>query len=50
MQEMGVNIIDIGHFGSEWTVLLKVMEGIYKDFKDVEVMESKKCQDPYTFI
>ena len=23
---------------------------IYKDFKDVEVMESKKCQDPYTFI
>ena len=49
-KEMGINIIDIGHFGSEWTVFLKVMENIYKDFKDVEVMESKKCQDPYTFI
>ena len=49
-KEMGINIIDIGHFGSEWTIFLKVMEGLYKDFKDVEVIESKKCKDPYTFI
>ena len=38
-KEMGINIIDIGHFGSEWTVFLKVMENIYKDFKDVEVID-----------
>ena len=49
-KEMGISIIDIGHFGSEWTIFLKVMEGLYKDFKDVEVIESKKCKDPYTFI
>ncbi|MCQ2969847.1 MAG: Nif3-like dinuclear metal center hexameric protein [Clostridium sp.] len=49
-KEMGINIIDIGHFGSEWTVFLKVMQRLYKDFKQVEIIESKKCEDPYIFI
>lgn len=49
-KEMGINIIDIGHFASEWSVFLKVMENLHKAFKDVEVIESEKCQDPYTFI
>lgn len=49
-KEMGVSIIDAGHFGSEWLVFLKTMEKIRNQFKEIEFIESKKVADPYTFI
>ena len=49
-KEMGVTIIDTGHFGSEWLVFLETMKKIKNQFKEIEFIESKKVEDPYTFI
>lgn len=49
-KEMGVTIIDTGHFGSEWLVFLKTMETIKKQFKELKFIASKKVEDPYKFI
>lgn len=49
-KEMGVTIIDTGHFSSEWLVFLKTMEVIKEEFKEIEFIASTKVEDPYKFI
>lgn len=48
-KEMGINIIDAGHFNTEWPVFIKVMDKIKSDFSEVEFMVSKQSEDPYDF-
>lgn len=49
-KEMGITIIDAGHFSTEWIVFLKVMENIKKEFGNIEFVNSKKAEDPYVFM
>lgn len=49
-KEMGVTIIDAGHFSTEWTIFLKIMQKIVVMFEDVEFIQSKESKDPYTFL
>lgn len=49
-KEMGISIIDTGHFSSEWVVFLSVMDKIKKDLDEIEVIISNKVEDPYTFV
>ncbi|MEG1287017.1 MAG: Nif3-like dinuclear metal center hexameric protein [Clostridium sp.] len=49
-KEMGVTIIDTGHFSSEWLVFLRTMEQIKEEFKEIEFIVSRKVEDPYKFI
>lgn len=48
-KEMGVSIIDTGHFLSEWIVFLKVINKLEDKLKDVEIIVSEYSKDPYTF-
>lgn len=48
-KEMGLSILDAGHFGTEWIVFLKVMKKIEDKFKDIEFIHSKSSRDPYSF-
>ncbi|MGL5869684.1 Nif3-like dinuclear metal center hexameric protein [Clostridium chrysemydis] len=50
LKELGITIIDPGHFKTEWLVFLSVMENIIEKFKDIEFIVSKESSDPYTFI
>lgn len=49
-KEMGISIIDAGHFGTEYAVFLKVLEFLKDSFKDVEFIASKESKDPYEFV
>lgn len=49
-KEMGVSVLDAGHFGTEWIVFLKVMENLKREFKDIEFITSNKSRDPYEFF
>lgn len=49
-KEMGINIIDTGHFASEQIVFFNVMKNIIDKFNDVEFILSKVEEDPYTFL
>ena len=49
-KEMGINIIDAGHFGTEFQVFLNTLEFLRNEFKDVEFIDSTKSKDPYEFI
>ena len=49
-KEMGINIIDIGHFASEQIVFFNVMKSIIDKFNDIEFILSKVEEDPYTFL
>ena len=49
-KEMGINIIDAGHFASEQVVFFDVMKNIINKFNDVEFILSKVEEDPYTFL
>lgn len=49
-KEMGISIIDVGHFASEQIVFFEVMNTLKYKFKDVEFLTSKVEEDPYTFI
>lgn len=48
-KEMGISIIDAGHFSTEYLAFLKTLEFLKKEFNDVEFITSKTCQDPYEF-
>ena len=48
-KEMGVSIIDTGHFLSDWIVFLKVINKLEDKLKDVEIIVSEHSKDPYTF-
>lgn len=49
-KEMGVSIIDAGHFSTEYIVFLKTLEFLKEKFKDIEFIASKKSKDPYEFV
>ncbi|HCW54623.1 MAG TPA: Nif3-like dinuclear metal center hexameric protein [Clostridium sp.] len=49
-KEMGISIIDAGHFGTEYSVFLKTLEFLKNEFKDVEFIKSKESKDPYEFV
>lgn len=49
-KEMGISIIDPGHFSTEYIVFLRTLEFLKDKFKDVEFIASKKCADPYDFV
>ena len=50
-KEMGLNILDIEHFNSEWPVLIKVSEKVKERLDlDVEFIVSKEAKDPFEFI
>lgn len=49
-KEMGISIIDAGHFSTEFIAFLNTMEFLKEKFKDVEFITSKKSNDPYEFI
>ncbi|MDO5517495.1 MAG: Nif3-like dinuclear metal center hexameric protein [Clostridium sp.] len=49
-KEMGISIIDAGHFGTEYTVFIKTLEFLKDKFKDVEFIISEESKDPYEFI
>lgn len=50
-EEMGISIIDIGHFGSEWPIFVVIANRIAQELKKhghgVEVVISKVVKDPY---
>lgn len=48
-KEMGVSIIDTGHFLSEWIVFLEVMNKLQEKLKGIEIIVSEHSEDPYTF-
>lgn len=49
--EMGLAIIDVGHFNSEWPVMVELSKVVREAIKDmnVEVVISKVVKDPYCF-
>ena len=49
-KEMGVSIIDTGHFLSEWIVFLEVINKLKYKLNEVEIFISENSNDPYTFV
>lgn len=49
-KEIGLTIIDPGHFKTEWIVFLKVMKKIEESFSEIEFIHSNECADPYEFL
>ena len=49
-KELGVTILDAGHFGTEWLAFLSAMENIKENIKDVEFVKSIKTSNPYGFF
>ena len=49
-KEMGVSIIDTGHFLSEWIVFLEVINKLKDKLNEVEIIISENSNDPYTFV
>ncbi len=51
-EEMGLSVIDIGHFNSEWPLVMSLSEKIKKilEPRGVEVIISKATKDPYNFV
>lgn len=52
-KEMGMSIIDVGHFNSEWPVLIEVSKRVENEVKKldnkVEFIISNKSEDPFKF-
>ncbi|MBN1051249.1 Nif3-like dinuclear metal center hexameric protein [Clostridium botulinum] len=49
-KEYGINIIDAGHFSTEWLAFIKSLDFLEYKFKEVKFIISEKCEDPYDFI
>lgn len=49
-KEMGISILDPGHFPTEYIVFLKTLEFLKEKFKAVEFIASKQSKDPYEFV
>lgn len=49
-KEMGISIIDVGHFASEQIIFFEVMNKLKEKFNNIEFLTSKMEEDPYTFI
>lgn len=50
--EMGVSILDVGHFNSEWPVFISLVKKMEHrlNSQGVEVIISKTTKDPYIFL
>ncbi|MDO4534243.1 MAG: Nif3-like dinuclear metal center hexameric protein [Clostridium perfringens] len=52
--EMGIKIIDLGHFNSEWPIFTEIMKDLEVNIKsknqDINFYYSKTSKDPYNFI
>lgn len=50
--EMGLGIIDVGHFYSEWPVFMELSEKVSDKVSPfgVEIIISKKVKDPYSYF
>lgn len=48
--EMGMTIIDAGHFNTESIVFYKVMESILEQFSGVKLIKSSNAKDVYEFL
>lgn len=48
-KEMGVTILDPGHFPTEWITFLNVMKKVEDKFDVIEFISSKTNKDPYEF-
>ena len=48
-KEMGVSILDVGHFASEQIVFFDVMKRLEEKFEDIEFITSKVEEDPFNF-
>ncbi|GKX65593.1 Nif3-like dinuclear metal center hexameric protein [Inconstantimicrobium mannanitabidum] len=53
-KEMGMNIIDAGHFGTEWLSFLQAIEmlktKVKEQYSNIEFIVSSKIKDPYEII
>lgn len=49
-KELGVTILDAGHFPTEWLIFLKVMKRLEEKFEEIEFIHSEVSEDPYTFV
>lgn len=49
-KEMGISILDPGHFSTEYIVFLKTLEFLKEKFRDVEFIAAKESKDPYEFV
>lgn len=49
-KEMGISILDPGHFPTEYIIFLKTLEFLKEKFKEVEFIASKQSKDPYEFV
>lgn len=49
-KELGVTILDAGHFPTEWLVFLKVMKRLEEKFEQIQFIHSEVSEDPYTFV
>ena len=50
--EMGLAIIDVGHFNSEWPIVKKLSEKVKEALKDeeIEIVIAKSVRDPYCYF
>lgn len=48
-KEMGITILDVGHFASEQLVFFNVMKRLEEKFDDIEFITSKVEEDPFKF-
>ena len=48
-KEMGLSIIDAGHFETEWLTYLEVINKIKSSFGEIEILISEKTENPYKF-
>lgn len=46
-KEMGITVIDAGHFNTEWLIFLKVMKKIEDKFAGITFYHSDVSKDPY---
>ena len=49
-KEMGMNILDVGHFASEQIIFFNVMKQIESKFNNVIFIKSSVEEDPFEFI
>ena len=49
-KEMGISIIDAGHFGTEYLAFLDSLIFLKDRFSEVKFIKSKKNKDPYEFV
>lgn len=51
-EEMGLSVIDMGHFNSEWPLLIELSKDIKEVLEPlgVDIIISKEVKDPYNFV